>query len=606
MLYEFKESDAWDFQRFVGIPAKQRGEELQFHICPYCKGGGSKDAGTFSINLRTGQFKCMRASCSVSGNMITLSKDFGFSLGTMMDTYNNQRRKNFRTFKKPAAPIQPKPAALEYLKNRGISAVTAARYQITVRNDKPDVLVFPFLDESGQMQLVKYRRTKYDLERDKGKEWAEANCKPILFGMYQCNTENKTLVLTEGQIDSLSVAESGIENAVSVPTGKNGFTWFPHCWEWLQKFDMLVVFGDCERGEITLLEDMRRRFPGVVKAVRQQDYKGCKDANEILQKYGAEAVRQAVQQAEIVPVRQVKELADVKSIDLFSLPKIPTGIKSLDMVLSGGLYLGQVMILSGKRGGGKSTLGSQILANALETGKIVFAYSGELPDYHFKRWLDLQIAGRGNIIDRSYDDGTTSYYLTNSTSDAISEWYRGRAFLFDNQAAEDEELADLLQTIEKAVQQYGIQLVLLDNLMTALDVGMDVDLYRAQSKFVDKLVKMAKRLCIAIILVAHPRKNQFGRDDTDEIAGSGDITNKVDIVATYKRGRELPDTERLLSVSKNRLTGKLAVGEQEIHLFYDPVSKRISDNKDDFDKRYGWIRSEDGFVSADDEPTPFE
>lgn len=607
MLYEFKESDAWDFQRFIGIPAKQLGEELRFHLCPYCKGGrNQKDKDTFAINLRTGQFKCMRASCSASGNMITLSKDFGFSLGTVMDTYTNQRRKSYRTFKKPAAPIQPKPAALEYLKNRGISAATASRYQITVRNDKPDVLVFPFLDESGQMQLVKYRRTKFDPERDKGKEWAEANCKPILFGMYQCNPENKTLVLTEGQIDSLSVAESGIENAVSVPTGKNGFTWLPHCWEWLQKFDTLVVFGDCERNEITLLEDMRRRFPGTVKAVRQQDYKGCKDANEILQKHGPEAVRQAVQRAQIVPVRQVKELADVKSIDLFSLPKIPTGIKSLDTVLSGGLYLGQVMILSGKRGGGKSTLGSQILANALDAGKVVFAYSGELPDYHFKRWLDFQIAGRSYIIDRSRDDGTTSYYLTNSTSEAISEWYRGRAFLFDNQAAEDEELADLLQTIEKAVQQYGIELVLLDNLMTALDVGMDVDLYRAQSKFVDKLVKMAKRLNIAIILVAHPRKNQFGKDDTDEIAGSGDITNKVDIVATYKRGRELPDTERLLSVSKNRLTGKLAVGEQEIHLFYDPISKRISDNKDDFDKQYGWLRSSDGFTQMDDEPTPFE
>lgn len=119
MLYEFKESDAWDFQRFIGIPAKQRGDELQFHICPYCKGGGSKDAGTFSINLRTGQFKCMRASCSASGNMLTLSKDFGFSLGTVVDTYMNQRRRSYRAFKKPAAPIQPKPAALEYLKGRG-------------------------------------------------------------------------------------------------------------------------------------------------------------------------------------------------------------------------------------------------------------------------------------------------------------------------------------------------------------------------------------------------------------------------------------------------------------------------------------------------------
>lgn len=45
--------------------------------------------------------------------------------------------------------------------------------------------------------------------------------------------------------------------------------------------------------------------------------------------------------------------------------------------------------------------------------------------------------------------------------------------------------------MDKAVSQYGIDLVLLDNLMTALDIGMEVDLYRAQSKFVDKLVKMA-------------------------------------------------------------------------------------------------------------------
>ena len=81
----------------------------------------------------------------------------------------------------------------------------------------------------------------------------------------------------------------------------------------------------------------------------------------------------------------------------------------------------------------------------------------------------------------------------------------------------------------------------------------------------------------------------------------------MDIVATYKRGKDLPDTERLLSVSKNRLTGRLAVDKQEIHLFYDPVSKRVSDSESDFDKQYNWIRSADEFLSMnDDEPTPFE
>lgn len=597
-FYEFKELDVWDFARWTGTEAKQRGDELQFKICPYCRGGrNGKDRGTFSINLRTGQFKCLRASCGATGNMLTLSKDFDFSLGDEVDRYYKPDRKQYRKFRKPEKPISPKPEALAYLESRGISAATAVKYQITVRNDNPSVLVFPFLDGEGNLQLVKYRKTNFNPEKDHAKEWAEAGCKQILFGMHQCNLANGTLVLTEGQIDSLSVAEAGIENAISVPTGKNGFTWVPHCWDWMQNFDTLIVFGDCERGEISLLEDMRRRFPGRVKAVRQQDYRGCKDANELLQRYGKEAVKRAVEQAEDASIRQVKELADVRNVDLFSLPKIKTGIGALDSVLSGGLYLGQVAIITGKRGDGKSTFASQILANALNDDKIVFAYSGELPDYFFKRWIDMQLAGKRNVIDRP--DG--SYYITNSTAEKIGEWYRGRAYLFDNQVSDDEELEDLLRVIERSVQQYGVEMVLLDNLMTALDIGMEVDLYRAQSKFVDKLVKLAKRLNIVILLIAHPRKNRFGGDDTDEVAGSSDITNKVDIVVTYKRGKELPGDERLISVSKNRLTGRLAVGEKEIRLFYDATSKRISDDRTDFEKAYRWEGGKDGFQMLTDQ-----
>lgn len=509
--YEFKESDALEFARASGIQTKQKGDELQFFYCPYCNGGRNRDKGTFAINLISGQFKCLRASCSVSGNMLTLAADFSwFSLGNDIDAYYQTRRqKKFRKFKK-MQPVKPKPAALTYLESRRITAATAARYQITVQTEHENILVFPFLDEKGALQFIKYRKTDFNPAVDKGKEWCEANCKPILFGMYQCNLENKTLILTEGQLDSLSVAESGIENAVSVPNGKNGFTWIPYCWDWLQNFDTLIVFGDCENGTITLLGDMRRRFRGIVKAVRQQDYKGCKDANEILKKYGRDAVRQAVERAEVIPIQQVKQLSDVRVVDLFSLPKIPTGIESLDKVLSGGIYLGQTVILTGKRGDGKSTLGSQILANALDEGKTVFAYSGELPDYFFKRWIDLQIAGKHNVIDRAGSGGTISYFIPNEKVNRISEWYRGRAYLFDNQSTEDDELGDLLEIIEKAVQQYGVQLLLLDNLMTALDVGMSVDLYRAQSKFVDKLVKMAKRQQVAVILVVHPRKNGNG------------------------------------------------------------------------------------------------
>lgn len=599
--YEFKKEDAYEFVRVSGIQSKQRGDELQLLFCPYCRGGKNGDKGTFSISLVTGQFKCLRSSCSVSGNMVTLARDFDyFSLGKDIDAYyRTGKQKRFRRFKK-MENIKPKTEAITYLESRKITAATAEKYQITVQSKHENILVFPFLDEKGNMPFIKYRKTDFNPAVDKGKEWCEANCKPILFGMYQCNLDNKTLVLTEGQIDSLSVAESGIENAVSVPTGARGFTWIPHCWEWLQNFDILIVFGDFENGKMTLLDEMKKRFPGVVKAVRQQDYKGCKDANELLQKYGKEAVKQAVNNAERVAIDRVKEIADIEAVDLFSLPKISTGIKGIDKVLSGGIYLGQTVILTGKRGDGKSTLGSQILANALNDGKAVFAYSGELPDYFFKRWLDFQIAGQQNVIDRAGEAGSVNYFIPDSKVHKISEWYRGRAYLFDNQSTEDNELEYLLSTIEKAIQQYGIQLVLLDNLMTALDIGLDIDLYRAQSKFVDKLVKISKNYNVAVILVVHPRKNILGADDNDVVSGSSDITNKVDVVMTYKRDKTLPDDERLLTISKNRLTGKLAIGAKAIKLYFDEASKRISDDQDNFRKPYGWEADSNGFMPVAD------
>ena len=531
--------------------------------------------------------------------MHVLARDFTwFDLRRGGNTYN-QLKKQYRTFKK-MHPIESKPDAIKILEARGISADITKKYEITTQTEHENILAMPFRDENGDVPFIKYRKADYNPKIDKNKEWCQAGGKPILFGMHQCNLNNKTLVLTEGQIDSLSVAEARIENAVSVPTGANGFTWIPHCWKWLQNFETLIVFGDFENGKMTLLDEMKKRFPGVVKAVRQQDYKGCKDANELLQKYGKEAVKQAVNNAEGVAIDRVKEIADIEAVDLFSLPKISTGITGIDKILSGGIYLGQTVILTGKRGDGKSTLGSQILANALDNGKSVFAYSGELPDYFFKRWLDFQIAGQQNVIDRAGEAGSVNYFIPDSKVHKISEWYRGRAYLFDNRSTEDNELEYLLSTIEKAIQQYGIQLVLLDNLMTALDIGLDIDLYRAQSKFVDKLVKISKNYNVAVILVVHPRKNSLGADDNDVVSGSSDITNKVDVVMTYKRDKTLSDDERLLTISKNRLTGKLAIGAKAIKLYFDEASKRISDNRDDFRKPYGWETDTAGFMTVND------
>lgn len=601
--YEFKREDAENFKTHVGAMARNFGEEMIFAYCPYCKGGRHRDRETFSINTRTGQFECKRSSCGAHGNMITLAKDFDFSLGTEYDRYYNR---DYSRFVKPRKKeIKTREPAVAYMQSRGISEETTRKYKLTTIPEKDNILVFPFFDENGMLVTTKYRKTNFDKSRDKNKEWFEANCKPILFGMEQCNMENKTLVITEGQIDSLSVAEAGIENAVSVPNGARGFTWVPYCWNWFSKFEKLIVFGDFEKGSMTLLNELETRFPGSVYAVQEADYRECKDANEILQKHGNEAVKAAVENAKPLPVRRVKDLSNVKNVDIYSMDKIKSGIKSIDNII-GGFYEGQVVLLTGKRGKGKSTLASQFCVSALNQNKKIFAYSGELQDYFFKRWIDFQIAGPGNIIETTNKFGEQTRFITESNIEKINDWYKGRAYIYDNNVLEDEEPENLLKTLEDAVMQYGIDMVLIDNLMTSIEINVNSDLYRAQSMFVNKLCKLAKRHNIVVLLIVHPRKNSAGNlDENDEVSGSADITNRVDVVMTYKGDKDLEEDERYLSISKNRLTGKLT-RDKGVELYYDEVSKRISDTRD-FSIDYGWNKDSDGFVDIpEDGQLPFD
>lgn len=619
MLYEFKEADAYAFARHVGIRAKQRGHNLHFQTCPYCR--STKDKDTFAIDLETGQFKCLRASCGVSGNMIQLSRDFDFSLGYTVDEYYRPKKK-YKRLPTPKEPIVPRDKAVAYLESRGISAEVAKRYEITVHAKHENTLVFPFFDEKGILQTIKYRDTEHfpgkkftdkdGKERKSPKEWIEEDCRPILFGMKQCNDKFDRLVVTEGQLDSLSVATAGMENATSVPNGAQGMTWVPYCFNWVSKFEEIVVCGDFEKGHMTLLEDIQKRFPNKIKHVQEQDYRGCKDANELLQKHGKEAVRQAVENAVLVPVNRVLSLADVESVNIYELPKLKTGISHLDKTLYGGLPFGMVCIIAGKRGDGKSTFASQIMANAVEQDYPTFAYSGELLNYLYKSWFDFQIAGRNHITENQTSYGSVNRFITTKNQELINAWYEDKAYIYDNRIIDSDEKEDLLKTLENSIMQYGIKVALVDNLMTAMyiDELQGSDKYDQQGRFVRELTKIAIRYDVLILLVAHRRKNNFTSDANDEISGSGDITNLAGITLSYDRGSKedidkgyMLESQRKLITAKNRLFGKTDL--KGIILDYDEKSKRIYGHGDDVNRQFGWDKS-DGFVDAGQMEIPFK
>ena len=591
MGYEFQERDLLGLAEKLGAETRRKGDELFFTWCPYCHGDGH-DKDTFSVNVNTGLYKCFRSGCDRHGHFVQLARDFGYPL----DMGDGPRK--YREL--PQRPLKVKEQAVRYLEGRGISRGVTERYHISARKDNENVLVFPFYDENHTLRFVKYRKTDFDKERDKNKEWCEKDTMPILFGMDQCQDFSQ-LVITEGQIDSLSLAEAGIPNAVSVPNGARGFTWIENCWDWVSKFPEVVVFGDCERGKITLVDELSRRLRCKLRVVRQEDYLGEKDANAILQRYGPEAIRQAVHNAQVLPVNHVVRLADVESVDLNDLERIRTGFSNLDRVVNG-FFMGQLVLLTGKRGEGKSTLMGQLMAEALNQGYKVLAYSGELPGYQFKRWLDFQLAGPQNVLTTYNVYSDPRYSLEEDTVQRLNRWYYDNAFLYDNNSLNGDEYESLLETIEKTIQRYGVKLVCVDNLMTAIDVASADSQYIQQSQFVRSLKQIAVRYNVVVLLVAHPKKTDGKVTDNDAVSGSSDITNRADIVLSYVKNAEGEAPGGKVFVMKNRMTGKLALGDNAVAMEYEPSSKRIYQAGSSPSYKYDWERIPAEFGSADDLP----
>lgn len=231
---------------------------------------------------------------------------------------------------------------------------------------------------------------------------------------------------------------------------------------------------------------------------------------------------------------------------------------------------GQVILLTGKRGNGKSTCGSMFVAEALAQNYNCLVYSGELPDFFVKAWLDGQIYGKD--------------VLTNSEISEVERFYHDRLFIYNNQFVDDDELEDLPSIVEDTVIKKDIKFVLIDNLMTAITADTNEFLYRKQSEFVGRLARMAKQFEIVIMLIAHPRKSKQ-EFENDDVSGSADITNRVDVVMSYDVPPEKDhpeENERYLKVTKNRLTGRLG----SVPLFYSDSSKRISEDNNNFSKNY--------------------
>ena len=566
-------------------PYSRKGSELIPEYCPFCHGGSHKDKYSFALNADNKTYNCKRGSCGKQGHFTELCRDFNVEAdrdynGKNLSGYTQSAKK----YKKPETKIQTADDTVKsYLKMRKISESTAESYKIG--SDGKGNIVFPYYDEKGEYVFTKFRPAR-KLEKSERKAWRESDTKPVLFGMNLCEYD-KPLCITEGEIDAMSCHEAGIPNAVSVPSGAEDFIWLDTCWDFIGRFDKIILFGDNDEPGREMLKKLSAKLSDKQIYIAEHEYK---DANELLYRKGGEAVKLSYDSAREVPVFGLIDLAEVTPLDVKNLKSSRTSIKELDRKLQGGFMYGDVSVWTGKRGEGKSTLLSMLMLDAIENGANVCAYSGELSKERFQYWVDLQAAGKNHIS--SYFDNANEcevQYVSNDIKSLIHSWYSRRFWLYDNAIAGDNEETSIMSIFEVSAKRYDCKVFLIDNLMTANQSSLsDKDFYRAQSSFVGRLVNFARKLDVHVHLIAHPRKTDNKSLDNDDVSGSGDITNRAANVLAVKRLNEREAQEAgfgvALEIKKNRWEGNHA----KIGLNYCTVSRRLYMPSQGNDRKYGW------------------
>ncbi len=213
--------------------------------------------------------------------------------------------------------------------------------------------------------------------------------------------------------------------------------------------------------------------------------------------------------------RKAKPVPLTKIEKAFEFQRISSNIENLDEALGGGLVQGQVILISGEPGIGKSTLLLQIANEMAKTGKKVLYASGEESAN--------QIYLRGQRINALHDN----IYILSDTD-------------FDN--------------ITAAIEDINPDFIILDSVQTVYTSELESPAGSvSQVKYVSsKLTEIAKTKNIPVVLIGQVTKE-------GNLAGPKVLEHLVDTVASFEGERG--HAYRVLKIIKNRFgsAGEIAV-----------------------------------------------
>jgi twinkle protein len=384
-----------------------------------------------------------------------------------------------------------------------------------------------------------------------------------LFGMDKFTSGGKRLIVTEGELDAMAVAQASLDKygkiypVVSIPSASNVKTLLTHR-DWIRGFDTVVLCLDNdEAGEKAKADAIKYVGADKVRLAKLP----VKDPSQMLLEKGGQQLLVAIWEAsKYTPVgilgrdelwEALKAYNDIESIPY------PPCLDALNTKTKG-MRENEIVLFTSGTGSGKSTILREIVWHIIDTTKEMVGIVAleEAPAETTRK-----LAGIPLNVNPSFRE------LTESELEAGFRAVFGddRIMVLDHQGSmEDSTLFEKLEYMALS----GCKYLFIDHITILVSEGVDgLTGNEAIDKTMNDLLRLCKRYPVWIGLVSHLRKTPTGKTSfeegqlpsLDDIKGSGSIKQISNDIIAFARDMS-NDDDRIrnhikMRVLKSRFTG---------------------------------------------------
>ena len=445
------------------------------------------------------------------------------------------------------------------LSKRGINQETCRKFGYTcgTLDGKPVQIANYYRDGELTAQHIRFP--------DKSFKWLGDTTGIELYGQHLWRDKGKRLMVTEGEIDCLTVAQ--VFNlkwqAVSVPNGAaSAKKYLQQQLEWLTKFDEVVILFDAdEPGKKAARECAALFKPGQAKIATYPE--GVKDVNDLLKAGRAQDISTAVFEAKtyrpdgIIAGTEIWEKVESHLLQGGTM-SYPTQFPTFNQK-SQNLRKGEIIMSCAGSGIGKSTLCAELAYHMMMTHSMRIGYVA-LEESITKTALRMMSIEMNKPLHLKLDDVQRDEY-EKAYKKTVGN---GRFFLYNHFGSLDS--ANLLSKLKYLATGCECDFIVLDHISIAISGQSDGDERRLIDNLMTNLRSLVEETGVGMLVVSHLKKADGKSGSHEEgaqvslrdLRGSGALYQLSDTVIGMERDQQAegPDANKsMLRVLKCRFTG---------------------------------------------------